>query len=63
MADTSQRLAEHPGLRLKVYHVDPVTLARSGTVEKRARPSKTPVVSMAFPPCECPLCPPRGGRR
>lgn len=58
-AETGQ-LAEHAGLRLKIYRVNPKTLARSEAVEIQARPSKRPMVSHAFPPCECARC---GGRR
>lgn len=64
MADTTQQLPEHPGLRIKVYRVNPKTLVRSRPVEWVARPSKTAMVSHAYPPCECPRCePPRGGKR
>lgn len=63
-AAPSQTLTEHPGLRLRIYHINPRTLARTSAVEIQARPSKAPMMSTAFPPCECLRCEKlRGGRR
>lgn len=51
----------HPGLTFKIYTVDSRTLERGPATVVRARPSKTPLISQAWPPCECPMprCPDR----
>jgi hypothetical protein len=46
----------HPGLTISVYRVNPSTLDRTKAVERVLPAAEEPVMSHAFPPCECPRC-------
>jgi hypothetical protein len=50
----------HPGLRIRIYTVDPQTLERTSDHAQVTIPaSPTPMATCAWPPCLCPQC---GGR-
>jgi hypothetical protein len=50
----------HPGITVSVYRINPQTLERT-PISSRALPaSDHAVISLAFPPCECPRCRTKG---
>ncbi|WP_157856368.1 hypothetical protein [Actinacidiphila yeochonensis] len=47
----------HPGLTIRVYRVDQATRERRDVgPAQRLGPARSPVFTMAWPPCACPLC-------
>lgn len=52
---TTAGLPPHPGLRIRVYTVDPGTLKRTGEyIRTTLEPSGQTMTTWAWPPCLCP---------
>lgn len=62
MTDTGSESA-HPGLTISVYRINPATLERTPVRTRTLAPLDMPVMSLAFPPCECPQCRTAGAPR
>lgn len=53
MTDTGDKI-EHPGLTISVYRINSTTLERTRPVTRVLPAADEPVISLVFPPCECP---------